>query len=206
MKQSSKRFTSMLLALLFVVAALVIFFDLIQPAYTDLKTKKGQQLSDESILSEEQHVVDQAKNLLAQYQNEAQQQETLALAMPSGPNAASALAQVYGIAQNNGVVLQNVAIAAPTVQRPADPQASGNAGASLSLSQVTKPVGTLSFQLTAAGSYESLKNFLAQLETNIRIFDLKAFSLQAGPTAGAKGAAQSLFTYNLTVETYYQLP
>src|SRR3989344_5291652 len=60
MKQSSKRLYSMLLALGFLLAALFIFFDLIQPTYSELQEKKGVQLSSEKLLGEEQRVVDQA--------------------------------------------------------------------------------------------------------------------------------------------------
>lgn len=204
----------MLLALLFLVAAFLIFFDLIQPTYGDLQTKKGKQLSSENFLRDEQHVIDQAKKLIAQYQTESQAQDNLALAMPSGPSVANALAQVYGIAQNNNLTVQSIALSPPMIQLQNQSQGQASAGArgaptSFSGSQIIKPMGTLSLQVTALGSYESFKNFASQLEANIRLFDLTGLSLQpVGAVATGKGssAASNFFTYNITVVTYYQLP
>ena len=200
----------MLLALFFLVAAFLILFDLIQPTYGDLQTKKGTQLSEQTFLTNEQQVVNQAKNLISQYESESQAQNNLVLAMPSGPNVASALAQIYGIATNNGVTVSNISLGPPTVSLQSQAQAAGTQGA-LTPGQILKPMGMFSIQLTAVGSYESLKNFLAQLETNIRVFDLTGFSLQgaAAPAPSGKAAAAAtsdLFSYNFSINTYYQLP
>ncbi len=200
----------MLLALFFLVAAFLILFELIQPTYGDLQTKKGMQLSDQSFLTNEQQVVNQAKTLISQYESESQAQNNLGLAMPTGPNVASALAQVYGVATNNGVTISAISLGPPTISLQSQAQAAG-AGGSLTPNQILKPMGTFSIQLTATGSYESMKNFLAQLETNLRIFDLTSLSLQgaATPSTNGKGAAAAtpdLFTYSFSIGTYYQLP
>jgi hypothetical protein len=213
MKQNSKRFASMILTLFFLVAALVIFFDLIQPAYGDLQQKKGQQISNQDLLNSEQQVVTQAKKLLSQYESESQAQASLALAMPSGPNIADAIAQIYGIAQNDGMTIQSTGISAPVVAPRNQAQSQGNGGAnapvSLTASEIVKPMGTIAFQLTAAGTYDNFKNFLMDLETNIRIFDVTGLSISTvAPQSGTSGAsaAQGTFTYTLAVQTYYQLP
>ncbi len=196
----------MLIALLFLAAALFVFFDLVQPTYGVLQEKKGTEASTQILLANEQKMIGQAKNLISEYQNASQAQSDLALAMPSGPSVANALAQVYGIAAANNVSVQSIAVAPPAVQLPA--AAAG--GTTASSSRVTKPMGSLSIQFAAVGSYESLKSFLAALETNLRIFDVAAFSLQpsapAAPTAKGAGNTQDLFTYNITVVTYYQIP
>ncbi len=197
MKQTSKRFASMMLALGFIVASFIIFFDLIQPTYRDLTTLKGKQLSDENFLSSEKNIVAQVKKLVSQYESDTQMQTSLAQAMPSGPDVAGALAQVYGIAQNNSVTIQSMTFSAPVTSAPT----------SLSpRQQILKPAGTFAIQITATGSYEAFKNFLSQLETNIRIFDVSALSLQPAASGAANLASTvDLFNYSVTVNTYYQL-
>lgn len=187
----------MLLALAFVVAAFVILFDLIQPTYAELRVLKGKQLSSETFLENEQAIVNQVKKLVTQYENQGETETSLSLAMPSGPNVASALAQVYGIASNNNIVVSSIGISAPNAVL------GGRGGAA---AQVLKPMGTFMFQVTAGGSYENLKNFLAQLETNIRIFDVTSFSMQPAVVASGKGgAASDFFNYNFSVMAHYQL-
>ncbi len=207
MKQSSKRFASLLLCLAFLVAALLIFFELIEPAYGDLQTKKATQLSNQNFLATESQAVAQAKSLLTQYENDTVAESSLALAMPSGPDVAGALAELYGIAANNNINVQSIAISAPIIQQS---QAAGSTtGSSLTLAQIVKPLGKLSLTLAASGNYENFKNFLSQLETNIRLFDITSLSLTPAVTAattGKGGGNADLFSYSATVVTYYQLP
>lgn len=209
MKQSSKRLVSGLIALGFIVAALLVFFNLIQPTYGDLQQQKGTEISTQNFLTNEQQTVDQAKKLIRQYKDQGQAQSNLALAMPAGPSVAAALAQVYGIAQNNNVAVQSISVGVPTLV-PQTRASGGNASTSVQGAQLVKPMGTFSFQVAAAGGYENFKSFLSQLETNIRIFDLAAFSLQPaqGLAAGGRGAgaASDFFTGNLTVTAYYEFP
>jgi Tfp pilus assembly protein PilO len=204
MKQNSKRLLSILLGLTFIVVALLVLFDFIEPTYGDLENAKAQEQSDQAFLVSGQTLINQAKTILATYQSDTTAEQDLALAMPSGPNVAGAIAQIYGIAANNGITIQSLGITPPTIQTP--PTLSNNL---LTSGQIVKPVGNYSFQIGATGSYESLKSFLLQLQSNVRIFDVTSFSLQAANTASNGKAAvgnQDLFTYSITVATYYQLP
>lgn len=195
----------MLIALGFLVASLLIFFDLIEPAYGDLQMVKGQQLSDQQFLATEQQTVLKAQTLLGQYQSDMTAQANLALAMPSGPDVAGGLTQIYGIASASGLLVSTIGISSPTVQ--AEPPNSGSTP--LTASQIVEPIGSLTFQITATGSYEEFKAFLAALETNIRIFDVTSLSLVqllSAPTTKGAPVNSDLFTYNVVVATYYQLP
>jgi hydrogenase maturation factor len=86
MKQNSKRFSSMILALLLVVAAFVMYFDLLSPAYAALQTEKGQELSNQQLLSNEKQIVTQVQSLISQYQNQTQSQQSASMALPTGPD------------------------------------------------------------------------------------------------------------------------
>jgi Tfp pilus assembly protein PilO len=194
----------MLVALVFLVASLLIFFDLIEPAYGNLQMEKGQQLSDQQFLSSEQDTVAKAQQLLTDYQNDMKDEANLSLAMPSGPDVAGGLAQIYGIAAASGIAVQTIDISSPAVQVP--PVQPGSTP--LTASQIVKPIGNITFQIAGTGSYEAFKAFLATLETNIRIFDLASLSMQPLlSTQTSKSAVNAdLFTYNISATTYYQLP
>lgn len=188
---------SILVALGCVVAALLMFFDLVQPAYSSVFALKAQVAGEQAFLVSETQAVQQAQQIISQYQNEGQGVTNLGLALPSGQDIAGALAQVYGLAANNGILIQSVSVGTPTLE-------SGTAPGTL-----VAPLGTYSLQLAAQGSYESMQNFITGLETNIRIFDLQNFSISRGSqaTAGtgkASDVTPDYFTYNITVATYYQ--
>ena len=204
MKQSSKRLISISVALIFVIAAFVCFFDLVQPTYSNLETLRSKQIGESNYLKDQTAIIKQAQSAIAAYQNEAQGAGNVALAMPSGQDIAGALAQVQGIALNNGIALGSIAITPPAIQL----QASGVAAANGSSSSLLKPLGNFTLKITGAGSYESFKNFLSELETNIRIFDVKDVSLQPAATAANAGVrpagSRDVFNYAVTVATYYQ--
>jgi Tfp pilus assembly protein PilO len=92
----------------------------------------------------------------------------------------------------------NVSVSA-VAANAGNPVATTNASSSL-----IKPIGSISFAMTAIGSYEDFKNFLSEIETNARIFDVKNLSVQPAPQGGS--AIKDLFTYNVTIVAYYQTP
>lgn len=205
MKQSSKRLMSMLVALVFLVAAFVGFFDFVEPAYSDVQDLRGKAIADQDFLTSLTALVKQAQSLISDYNAESSSTTGISLALPSGEDMAGALAQIEGVAQNNHLSITTIAISTPVLQpaRPVDQ--AGNVSSTQSL----KPAGNFSLKVTAAGSYKDFKNFLAGLETNIRLFDATGVSLQPFAGSGAAGGRPSSldqFTYNVTIQTYYQLP
>lgn len=202
MKQSSKRLVSVLFAFLFVVAAFVCFFDLVQPAYSGMETLRSQQLGEENYIASETALVKQAQTAIATYESESQSVANVELAMPSGEDIAGALTQIEGIAANNGITIGSIAVTPPAVKLQSSASVTGAPSSIL-----MKPLGNFSFKLSAAGSYESFKNFLSEVETNIRIFDVENMSLEPSNIAanGGKATAPSdIFDYTLTLVTYYQ--
>ena len=206
MNQTSKRTTSILIAIGLIVVAIVVFLEMIQPEYATVMKLKGQAASESTLLDTATHSVQQVQQLVDSYKAQSQNAASVSLAMPTGQDVAGAVAQVYGIAQNSAIMVQSIGVSTPALQ---------TLGGQSTSTQIVKPLGTVMLQITGGGTYESLKNFLTGIESNIRIFDLKSISItpaqtgQGTPAVGAAGAAnsvalQNFFTYNMTVATYYQ--
>ncbi len=204
MKQETKRLSSIIIAALIIVAALMVYFEFIIPAYTSLQLVKGQEESETTLYANEQQVVSKVKSLLTTYQSDASSSQSVAMALPVGPGVSGALAQIYGIATNANVTIQGTQISTQAVQAVAAPATT--VGAAAAAGSIVKPTGTVSFQVTGSASYESFKSFLQELETNIRIFDVTAISLQPAAIAATKTqtANADMFNYTITVVTYYQ--
>ena len=188
----------MLVALAFLVAAFVFYFDFVSPAYNDMQVLKGKESSEQNFLSQESKTVQQVQKLIASYQNESQAQNAVALSLPSGPDISGALTQIYGIAAVNNINIQNMSISVSSVLPNAgNPKIATNAS-----SPLIKPMSSISFVASAGGSYEDFKNFLSEVETNARIFDVKNLSVQPAPQNGTGN--KDIFNYNLTITAYYQ--
>lgn len=59
--------------------------------------------------------------------------------------------------------------------------------------------GTLSVTFSTQGSYEAIKTFLQNLENSERIYNVTSLSF----SAPQDGTASQIYTYSITVETYY---
>lgn len=199
MKQTTKRFISMIVGLVLLVSSLVLYFEFIQPAYEGSQEIKSQQLSRQAFLGGEQATIKRVQELIDAYQGQSEIQDAVSLAFPVIADEAGALAQIYGLARINGLGVQSVSISAAGVQNV--PVLSGGQQESFGFS-LRRPIGTVDFRVKMTGSYEDLKSFLSMLESNIRIFDVEALAIQQ---VGARDqATPNFFTYELTVVTHYQ--
>lgn len=202
MSQTSKRLLSIGIAFVFVVAAIIVLLNIVQPEYTAMETIKGQVIGEKNLLADEQRAIAQVQQSVSNFKN--QNDVKVALAVPIGQDLAGALAQIYGLAQNAGITIQAVSVGTPTLQSAQ----AGSGNNPRTTAQLVKPLGSITFQVSAVGSYENLKNFLSGIETNVRIFDLSNLTLTPGSVSsgGAGSGAQNLFTYGMTFSTYYQPP
>ncbi len=189
MRPSSKRIVSILLALLFFVAAIVFYSTFIRKEFADIQKLRGEQAAKNQVLAEQQNAVTQIKALLQQYGGIAQLQETLSSALPQGEDLANVFSQFNAIAANNKVSIQSINIEAAPIRTPPDSLVQG--------------YGVLKFSLRVAGSYEAFKSFIQALETNIRVLDVKGIRLES-MVAPSQRTILSIFTYSLVVEAYYQ--
>ncbi len=191
MKQSVKRLFSSFLALLFVVVAFIVFFNMVQPAYVGVSDLKGKDASLNNLLDEQRHVLGEIQKLIGIYESSQTVRDVVSVALPMQPDQAPALSHLNWIAQANGLSAQSFNISLPPRVLTEEARREG--------ASLVQPVFPVSFQIKMVGTYPDFKNFLSNLETNVRVFDVSALSIQ--PATGGKG---SVFSYDLTATAYYQ--
>ncbi len=200
MKQSSKRFTSTIIALVFILGALTVFFNFIQPTYADLNNLRGDLAARQQFAENQAHVVAEAKKLIESFRNGADAREALSLAFPATPDIAGVVGQVNGILNINGLTPNIYSISVKSQgQRPATGfgQQPGNAF-------TVAPIGTVVVKAqNVVGKYENIKKFLETLETNIRIMDTTKIDFDlADPTK----KTQNQYKMTVEVNAHYQAP
>ena len=195
MKQSTKRLFSMSLALLLIVAAFVIYFSFIRPAYEDTQKVRSEEFSRQTFTDRQSAVINQVKKLISVYQGQGELQDAVSLSLPLTPDEPGALAQLNGLLENNHIFPQSFGLSVLGSQGGTARRTQGT-----STESFAKPLSTMLFKIRAIGTYEDIKNFLANLETNIRIFDIRDFSIS--PVSG-KGSPTA-YNVDLTVATYWQ--
>ena len=197
MKQTTKRFLSLLISFVLFVASLIVYFNLIVPAGNEEQSIKAKAISRENFVKSQQAAISQVQKLINSYKGEGELRDVVSSILPLFPDLAGAFSQLSGLAQVNRLLIQNV-----TVNPPVNQSVQGNSNASGAVSQpLAKPFGSVDFQMKVVGSYGDFKSFLKNLETNIRIFDVKKIILESPGKPN-----QEIYNYDLTVGTYYQSP
>jgi len=187
MKPAAKRLFGILGSTVLVVAAIVIYASMLVPQYQEIQELRGERSALSTVLAEEQEAVDAVQRLIRQYDNISDLRESLDVTLPSQEETASIVNQFQGIASSNGVLMDSLAV------RPLAVEARNTD------EFVVRPVGALRVSMNLIGSYQGLRAYLAALETNIRVMDVKFLrvnndSLSSGP-----------YEYEIEVDTYYQI-
>ena len=208
MKQSTKRFASMIVGFFLILGTAILYFQFVQSAYQNAQRVKGQLLSEEAFLRDEEDVINQVKNLISSYQGQEQVQQAVSTALPMEEDVPGAIAQIAGIAIQSGLRVGSISVSAVAPQTKRAPAGSASSPAPKQgsfQSTLQKPIGTISLKIGLSGGYEDLKSFLLLLETNLLVFDVKSISMKpAAQSSNAKVAVYDAFEYDIAVTTYYQ--
>lgn len=196
----------MIAGLVFLAAALIVYFEFIQIAYEEAQSAKASYLSEQAFIKAEQDTVKQVEDLISSYEGQVRVQEAASAALPTKEDTAGAIAQLYGLMTQSSLSLQNLSVTVNAIQNAAQSRTTPSATPS-SFQTLEKPIGTVGIQMKIGGQYENFKQFLSLLATNIRIFDMKTLSVEpvivvqgAGPTK----TTQTTYNFNVAVTTYYQ--
>ncbi len=165
---------------------LVIYAGFIRPELADINEKRALVVSKENLFESESGAVGEVQNLISKFQSVAALQETVSLALPQEENVTGILNQIQSIANLSNAKLTSFSA------KPFAFEATKQA--------LVRRLGSLEIAVSVEGSYESLKQFLKSLETNVRISNVRSF--QFLPVGGVPTADS--YKLNLSVETFYQ--
>lgn len=179
---------SLLLSAALLVSALVVYALLIRGQYAAIQELRGRLEAKSGILEIETKAVEQVKNLVVNLKSVANISNALSFALPENESISSVVAQINALTQVHGLVLQGVGISYLPIMPPP-----------VKLS-FAKGMGALRMDVKFVGPYAAGRDFLADLERNLRIMDVKNIKMESASKTG-----QDLMSFGLTVDTYYQV-
>lgn len=195
MNQSTKRILSFGLSLLFLFLSLLIFIYFIKPVYNETQFLRLEVLKRSDFINNQKALIDQFQKLNQDYSNQLQIQEIFSLILPSNPSIAEALIQISGLLKNNNLQFLSANVGRPIIL------SANQTSSDLSI----KPVGTFDINIKISGDYINFKNFLEQLETNIRLSNIKTINLSQVSVLDQKiKNQQKSLEYDLNIGFYYQ--
>ncbi|MBI2109171.1 MAG: type 4a pilus biogenesis protein PilO [Parcubacteria group bacterium] len=173
-----------ILPILLVLASLAIFFFFVVPQYATLQGKRSQIAALNEALNNSRQVQAVRDRLLTSYNNIADEDiDRLKKILPDHVDNVRLILEIDRIASRNGMVLQNV------VTRDSTKESAGSFGPNDAL------FGKIRIGFSLIGRYESIVNFLAELEQSLRVVDVVALSFARGQG--------DLFEYDLEIDTYW---
>ncbi len=188
MKASTKRIISILLSAALLLGAIIAYSDMVVPQYDIVNELRGEYQSKVAALDNQRQIVNQVKTLLTEYRSIPDLRSVVSLALPTSEDTAGAFGQLYALAQETNLSIQQFGIN--------NAQASKAAASDKSL---IRSVGTAQINIYVVGSYANFKTFLQGVEQNLRVMDLTSLKMQ--PVSKSN---QDLFFFNVSINTYYQ--
>src|SRR3989344_5924380 len=194
MRASTKRMLSFLIAFLLLLGAIMVYAILITPSYEEIQRKRGAIVSGTAVFEEQKRVIGRIRELLDRYTGNSSLQDTLSLSLE--PFISQIVGNAYGLAAVNKMFLTSA-------ESDILPFVAAQAG------QTTiKNLGTVKLNIGLEGNYADFKKFLSQIETNVRIMDIKEINVNTA--SGDKGSIDkgniepSYYSYDLSLDAYYQ--
>lgn len=172
--------------LILILVFIGIVFLLVLPAYNKLTLLNREIKWQEHLLEDKEAVIAKTEQLKQDYEIHKDELKKASYALPSGKEIPNLIVQLEALASENGLVLEslNFLEEAKTKSKEA---------------QTPKPYKNLEVSLQAAGTYESLENFLRALELNIRLMDIKSIDFSS-----KQSEIEGLFIFNINLIVYYQ--
>lgn len=193
MKRSTKRLLSFIVSVLLVVGAGFVYSSLISPLYSQLSAIRGELQQKQQILEAEKNVKEQYQKLVSSI--DPQKAAQIAQVLPAVPDLAMVLAQFQGMAAADGVQIQGIGFASPTIDSLFGATGRG------STASLIRPVGVITIQLRFAGAYQNIKAMIRHVESNLRVFQVRDVVVQP-----ALKPNQDMYLVDAKLAVYYQSP
>lgn len=185
MKPSVKRMFGFLGIIIFLVATLVIYASFIRPEYERISKLRGDLATKTRFFEEQSKIIENIGEYLATKEVDIKQaQQPISFVLPTELAPASLFQQLSELARINSLIMKSFGLDVLAI-KPVVPGA------------LIKGVGTVQIELQLTGGYSQFKDFLAQVETNIRLMDLEKLMIKGIP-------AKDSYDFTLTVDAYYQ--
>lgn len=165
-------------------ASVVVFTSLIRPEFDLIQQTRGRRAAGLQALERARTVGQVIGNLRTAYESMTEFQQSVSNSLPNGEAVPLFLNQIQGLAGLNKLALNSISFQPQTVEPSAD--------------KIVWPTKTIRVTIQAEGRYQNLKEFLRDVETNIRLTDVRSLKLRSVQSR------PDIFTFDAVVDTYYQ--
>jgi Tfp pilus assembly protein PilO len=179
-----------ILILFLALVGVIVFLDM--PEVQGVLNLRKQIKDQQAIFSDKQLLLAKVDNLKGAYEENKEDLKKTDYILPSGQDIPDLIAQVEGLAFENGLVLGEVGLTSL--------EAAGEKAKTARVEQKgAKDYQILTVNLKLIGSYSAFKNFLKAVEDNIRLMDIDLVNFNTEKEKGSQ-----IFEFEVSLNTYYQ--
>jgi Tfp pilus assembly protein PilO len=170
----------------------------IKPQLASVNAKRAELSTYNSALKKAEELREARDKLLETYNNlDASKVERVKRMVPEGIDNVKLAIEIDSLASRMGLGLKGIDIKDPS----GGSSVLKRAPVSITNTDPQSPYGTATITFTVVGSYAKFNEFLANLETSLRLIDVKGISFTAPRSTIAKD--KDLFEFQVTVDTYW---
>ena len=190
-----------IVAIIAVVLAGAMFFLYTKPAYDTVQASSAQIAQYDAALNKAAELQTLKQKLLSRYNafNPAFL-DRLHKLLPDHVDNVRLILDLDNLAGQHGLSLQNVDVSSSGTQTPKKQTAIGAIGTA------NQKYDSLTLTFSTRATYKNFVQFLGDLESSLRIVDLVSLSISPDASSSAAGGArpsEPLYTYNITLRTYW---
>lgn len=184
-----------IISIIFLCGAIAIFFFYTSPSYDGMQALAAQNSQYNGALDKATQLQQIKQNLLSKYNSfDPNAIARLTTFLPDQVDNIRLILDLDNLAGKFGMSLQNVDISSPDTQ-------SGSVVSSIT--SAAQPFDSLTIEFSSTGTYEQFTQFLTALESSLRLVDLVSLTISPQGTAAAGSGGEPLYTYSMTVQTYW---
>lgn len=174
-----------ILSIIFIAAAITIFFTWTQPYIKEIGDLKSQSNIINENLANLKELQSMRDEILSKYNSISQLDlDRLNKILPSQANAIELIIEIEDIAKGSGMSLKNIDASVPEEKQGTQ------------ITDKTKIANSIPVTIKLTGPYSSFVAFLENLEKNLRLVDIEKITFLSGDA--------DLYEYNITAVTYWK--
>jgi Tfp pilus assembly protein PilO len=184
---------SRFLPLVLLLISIGLFFGYIHPTYTNSIASSKEQIDSYTgaLKAAERFTSKEAELTQSRAAIAPESLARLNAFLPDGVDNVQLILDLNALAARSGITLSNFDIKTSLVQAPAV----GGTQESQTPLESSNPVDSIDLTMTASGTYNSFRTFLAGIETSLRPLDVISLDIQESKTG--------VYMYELTVRIYW---
>jgi len=186
MKDSTKRFYSLIASFAMAIGALFVYTTMINPVLTEVQNLRGERQAKQNTFDDYKETIEATNSVLARTRSLSALTEAFNQSLPSSESIPSLLNQLYGLARLNNVIVTSIDFQTLPIEVT-------------SPDSIAKPLGKIRSTIKCVGNYADMKDYAKSLETNIRLMDIDSLDIADGNRQNPS------LVYTITVDAYYQL-